>query len=220
MLVATRPLRAWVDPRHPPSPMLNKSKRSRRHTSNRASVGSSLELHSGAGERRSRPGLGSSGLHEQNEGLEGASLKSPDQADPPPNAFSVSDGRPLSSPRFSSEGDRASHSQFLDHRERQQQRQQLLLQHVPSTRSSPASQHTLSSQRVIQPNIPLSAASSNSQSRANRPLRRRPTQQVLSACSNCKKDHLSCDASRPCNRCVSTNKQVTSARSDRPLSVV
>ena len=47
------------------------------------------------------------------------------------------------------------------------------------------------------------------QGRGGRPLRRRPQQQVLSACSNCKKDHLSCDNNRPCTRCVSTNKQVS-----------
>lgn len=37
---------------------------------------------------------------------------------------------------------------------------------------------------------------------------RRTKAHVASACVNCKKAHLSCDAKRPCTRCVASNKQV------------
>jgi hypothetical protein len=37
---------------------------------------------------------------------------------------------------------------------------------------------------------------------------RRSKSHVASACSNCKRAHLSCDVERPCNRCVQTGKSV------------
>jgi len=39
------------------------------------------------------------------------------------------------------------------------------------------------------------------------PLLRRNKAHIASACVNCKKAHLACDASRPCRRCVSLDKQ-------------
>lgn len=39
---------------------------------------------------------------------------------------------------------------------------------------------------------------------------RRTKAHVASACVNCKKAHLSCDVQRPCGRCVSSGKQVSS----------
>ena len=45
--------------------------------------------------------------------------------------------------------------------------------------------------------------------RPNKPARRTKAH-VASACVNCKKAHLSCDVQRPCGRCVSSGKQVSS----------
>lgn len=44
--------------------------------------------------------------------------------------------------------------------------------------------------------------------RPNKPARRTKAH-VASACVNCKKAHLSCDVQRPCGRCVSSGKQVS-----------
>lgn len=42
---------------------------------------------------------------------------------------------------------------------------------------------------------------------SNKPMRRTKAH-VASACVNCKKAHLSCDAKRPCSRCVAAGKEV------------
>lgn len=42
--------------------------------------------------------------------------------------------------------------------------------------------------------------------------RRRPKEQARAACSNCKRDHVSCDNERPCRRCVAGCKEVSFPR--------
>ena len=44
-------------------------------------------------------------------------------------------------------------------------------------------------------------------------MSRRAKVHVASACVNCKRAHLSCDAKRPCSRCVSANKEVSQDKS-------
>lgn len=195
MLAARHPIGSWVGPRHPPPPMLNKSKGSRRHNSQRHSRRASRESHRGPENGRSWAKLGLSSQEVvRNDERNLTDLYG--RLDP-----LADDRRVIASPRYSeSEGDREPLGQFLDRRRYRH--------HVQSDQSTPDPHFNPLSQRQLQPNVSGSEFPSTAQTRAARPLRRRPHQQVLSACSNCKKDHLSCDTSRPCNRCVSTNKQV------------
>ena len=79
---------------------------------------------------------------------------------------------------------------------------------APTSSSSSRSSQPLVGEASRSVTQPLSSQLQTSQSTPHRP-RRRPQNQVASACFNCKKDHLSCDPTRPCGRCRTTGKQVS-----------
>lgn len=70
-------------------------------------------------------------------------------------------------------------------------------------------------QELSYPPGPVSVTTSSSPGTATAGLSQKPTRRtkahVASACVNCKKKHLGCDAARPCRRCVLSGKAVSSS---------
>lgn len=92
----------------------------------------------------------------------------------------------------------------------------LSLHDEPSPRWPPppyAFQGLSQPQELSYPPVPGNLATSSSPGTATGGLSQKPTRRtkahVASACVNCKKKHLGCDAARPCRRCVLSGKAVS-----------
>lgn len=197
MLVASQPLGSLPGSRTLPSTpsMFRRPSLSHGRTHQRAGSGSG---HSGP---RDNGGRTSDRYHGSHHSLDSGSPtdRSADRREyvlPELVGYGVPERRLLSSPQFASDGGRHSSPRATFYS-------------TQRARGPPTAQWahdpTLNRPQTEVPPQPGPSA----QGRGGRPLRRRPQQQVLSACSNCKRDHLSCDNNRPCTRCVTTNKQVS-----------
>lgn len=92
----------------------------------------------------------------------------------------------------------------------------LSLHDEPSPRWPPppyAFQGLSQPQDLSYPPVPVKLTTSSSPGTATEGLSQKPTRRtkahVASACVNCKKKHLGCDAARPCRRCVLSGKAVS-----------